>query len=91
MPDDKTVDNWIAALEPHVRPVAAALRRLILDACPDLAESIKWGNPVYERTGKVCYLAATEAYVSLGFFNGAALTDPERIIEGTPIMTICYS
>jgi len=83
MPDNKTTDTWIAAVEPHLRPIAVALRRLILDACPDLAESIKWGNPVYEHSGKVCYLATTKAYVSLGFFNGAALTDPEGIMEGT--------
>ena len=83
MPENKTTDTWIASLEPHLRPIAVTLRRLILDACPDLSESVKWGNPVYEHNGKVCYLAATEAYVSLGFFNGAALTDPERIIEGT--------
>ena len=52
---------------------------------PDLKESIKWGNPVYEKNGRVCYLAATEAYVSLGFFYGAALTDPGGRIEGTGV------
>lgn len=73
----------MAALEPGLRHTAAELRRLVLDACPDFTESIKWGNPVYELSGKVCYLGATKAYVSLGFFNGAALHDPDGIIEGT--------
>ena len=87
MPESKTTDTWIAALEPNQRSIAMALRRLILDTCPELTETIKWGNPVYElpgfqQAGKVCYLAATKAYVSLGFFNGAELTDPEGIIEG---------
>ena len=82
MPGSKTTDTWIADLEPELRPVAIALRRLILDTWPDLTETIKWGNPVYEHGGKVCYLAATKAYVSLGFFNGAALTDAEGIAEG---------
>jgi hypothetical protein len=54
-----------------------------LDADPELSESIKWGNPTFEKGSKVCYLAATKAYVSLGFFNGAALTDAEGVLEGT--------
>ena len=28
-------------------------------------------------------MAATKAYVSLGFFKGAALADPEGFLEGT--------
>ena len=87
MAADKTIDSWLAALDPSLRSMAEALRQLILESDPDLSESIKWGNPVYEKHGKVCYLASTKAYVSLGFFNGAALTDPEGfpkgLIEGT--------
>ena len=66
-----------------------ALRRLILDACPDLTETKKWDNPVYEHDGKLRYPAATKSYVSLGFFyvslgffNGAELTDPEGTMDG---------
>ena len=79
----KTTETWLASLEPPLRPIAESLRRLILDADSELSESIKWSNPTFEKGGKVCYLAATKAYVSLGFFNGAALTDPEGIIEGS--------
>ncbi len=84
MAADKTIDSWLAALDPSLRSVAEALRRLILESDPDLSESIKWGNPVYEKHGKVCYLASSKAYVSLGFFNGAALTDPEGFPKGLP-------
>ena len=63
-------------------PIPMALQRLILDACPDLTKTIKWGNPVYEHDGKVHYPAATKAYVSLGFLNGAELTDPEETMDG---------
>ncbi len=31
----------------------------------------------------MCYLAATQSYVTLGFFNGAGLTDRHGRIEGT--------
>ena len=70
-------------MAPEVQAVAGALRSLILEAEPDLSEAIKWGNPTYEKTGRVCYLAANKDYVSLGFFNGASLTDPLGRIEGT--------
>ena len=83
MTTENLTDSWLVALEPPLRRLAEALRRLIMEACPGMEEAIKWGNPVFEREGKVCYLAATRAYVSLGFFNGAALSDSEGILEGT--------
>lgn len=83
MTTQKTPESWVAALEEPLRQIGEALRRLILRADPELKESIKWGNPVYEKKEKVCYLAATRAYVSLGFFSGAGLSDPDQLIEGT--------
>lgn len=73
----------MSRLEPDLRAVAEAIRKLLLEAEPDLSEAIKWGNPTYEKQGRVCYLAATKGYVSLGFFNGASLTDTQGRIEGT--------
>ena len=82
MAEQKTTKAWLSSLEPLLRPVADTLDRTIRDAEPELTNSIKWGNPAYEKHGLVCYLAATKAYVSLGFFNGAALADPQGILEG---------
>ena len=53
MPATKTVDSWMSALDSALRTVAMALRQLILEADPELSEDIKWGNPVYEKHGKV--------------------------------------
>ena len=83
MAKSKNVDSWISEQDPALRQIAESLRGIILGADPELRESIKWGNPVYERRGRICYLSATERYVSLGFFSGASLADPERRIEGT--------
>ena len=83
MTQENGVDSWLAALKPELREIAGTLRQLILETDSSLAESIKWGNPVYSKKGNVCYLAAAKAYVSLGFFNGAALSDPEARMEGT--------
>ncbi len=83
MAKNRTVDNWMASLEPSLRDIAEALQRVTLNTDPDLTEAIKWGNPTYEKDGKVCYLAAGNGYISLGFFNGASLSDPDGRIEGT--------
>ncbi|MFQ5873009.1 MAG: DUF1801 domain-containing protein [Dehalococcoidia bacterium] len=80
----KTVDAWMANLTPRLREIAQELRALILATDPQLSEVIKWGNPCYEKKGRVCYLATvSDKYVNLGFWTGADLTDPQGLIEGT--------
>ena len=83
MARSKNVDSWMWEQDPSLRQIAEALRDIVLSTEPDLKESIKWSQPVYAKRGNVFYLAATQEYVSLGFFKGARLTDPERKIEGT--------
>lgn len=83
MPRSKNVDSWVSEHDPSIRRICHALRDLILATEPEMRESIKWSNPVYEKRGRVAYLSATDSYVTLGFFNGAALTDSEGKIEGT--------
>jgi hypothetical protein len=73
----------MSELDPSIRQVAEAVRTVLLEVEPALRESVKWSNPVYEKRGKLFYIAATEKYVSLGFFNGAELTDPDSRIAGT--------
>ena len=74
--------DWLQGLDPDLREIAALLRDVVLKAAPGLDETIKWGNLVYQQKGLVCYLAAAKGYISLGFFNGASLEDPEGIMEG---------
>ena len=74
--------DWLQVLAPDLREIASLLRDVVLKAAPDLDETIKWGNLVYQRKGLVCYLAATKGYISLGFFKGASLADPEGVLEG---------
>ena len=79
----KNVDSWISEHDPAIRQICEALRNVVLGAEPELKETVKWGNPVYEKADKVVYLSANEQYVTLGFFKGARLTDPGDRIEGT--------
>ena len=60
MTTKKTVDSWLSELDPTLQRIAGALRKLILETDPDLSEAIKWGNPAYEKKGRVCYLAANK-------------------------------
>ena len=84
MPSKKTFDDWVAGIDPKLRPLARELRRMFLDAAPDLRESIKWGNPFFERKVQVFYIASqADKYVTLGLCQGALLPNPDGLIEGT--------
>lgn len=73
----KNVDSWMAELDPSVRQIAQAVRRLIEDTSPNLKESVKWSQPVYSGRSNVLYIGATDSYVKLGFFRGGYLGGTE--------------
>ena len=81
----KTLDQWLEGCSQEHREIAQAIRELVLETDPELTESIKWGNPCYEKkSGRVVYIASmVDRYVTLGLWNGANLTDPKGLIEGT--------
>lgn len=55
------------------------LREILLE-CP-LTEELKWGEPCYTYQGKnVVLIGAFKEYVTLLFFKGALLSDPQRIL-----------
>lgn len=78
------VDAWFDAIDPTQRRVLLALRDQILSVAPEATEELKWSRPCYANArGMFCYLFSTKAYATLGFQNGAALDDPEGLLEGT--------
>lgn len=84
MASKRTFEGWLEGVEPRLRPLAAELRRMFLEAEPDLQESIKWGNPCFEKKLRVFYIASQgDRYVTLGLWQGALLPNPEGLIEGT--------
>jgi uncharacterized protein YdeI (YjbR/CyaY-like superfamily) len=47
----------------------------------DLTEACKWGKPCYTLDGKnVVIIQGFKDYCALGFFQGALLTDPKRLL-----------
>ena len=79
-----SADAWFNGADPTQRGTLVALRRLVRAVAPEAVEEIKWNRPCYSNAkGMFCYLHSTPSYATLGFQHGAALADPERILEGT--------
>src|SRR3954463_2212140 len=61
------------------RPEIAEMRR-VLAGC-GMTEERKWGSPCYTVDGKnIVILQGFKEYFGLGFFQGALLTDPEKVL-----------
>lgn len=78
----RTVDDYIASIPAPLDDVAAALRRLVKAAAPQAVESVKWGQPVFDSDGPFAALKAYPRHVTLTFWRGAALPDPDALLTG---------
>jgi hypothetical protein len=87
VPTGSDPDAYYAALPPDLRELADRLRRMVKEAAPRASEAIKWGMPVFEYKGMLCYIAGNagnDGYVRLGFYKqGVYLSDPDGLLEGT--------
>jgi len=84
----KTTGAQIAAIlkkqGPEVRALAQALRAFVRRQVPGVTESINpWGVPTFDYHGDLAYFMVHAAHVTFGFQRGAALKDPQRLLEGT--------
>jgi hypothetical protein len=61
--------------------VLARLRKLVLEAAPELTEEWKWGTGVWTHNGLVCSAGVFEDHVKLNFFKGASLADPKGLFN----------
>lgn len=78
-----TVDVYVATrVKAPWKAVMAELRMVIKTACPESVEAIKWGQPVYDIHGPCVWMRPATNHVSLGFWRGAELTDPDSLLEG---------
>lgn len=81
----RLVDAYIQKNSPPLNDWLNQLRALIHQAIPDVIESIKWGRPVFSHQQRnICYLDSNlrNGYVTLGFYNGIGLPDPNGLLEG---------
>lgn len=80
-----------ASADPYYKKIAPAelnaagakLRTIVKKAAPRATEAIKWGMPMYESGGMLCYLKACRGYLRFGFYGqDAGGTDPDKLCGG---------
>lgn len=80
----KAIDEKIEALGDWRGETLARLRKLIHEADPEVAETVKWGGvPVFEHSGIVCTGETYKAAVKLTFAKGASVPDPTKIFNAS--------
>ena len=88
--DSEAIDEKIRSLGDWRGAMLAKLRRLILDADPEIVETVKWrkpsnpaGVPVWEHGGIICTGETYKDKVKLTFARGAALDDPRKLFNAS--------
>lgn len=75
------ITNQISELSDWRGERLARLRKLILEAAPDITEEWKWDTAVWSKAGLVCSAGAFKDHVKLNFFKGASLQDPKSLFN----------
>lgn len=78
-----SVDDFVARLPQNKREVVDALREIVRSAVPGVAESIRWGMPVFARKKLICYASTKTDYVRFGFYARIELDDPDKRLAGS--------
>ena len=75
-------------IDKHIRELAdwrgkllARLRKLIVEAAPELSEEWKWDTPVWSYKGNVVAGGAFKDHIKLNFFKGASLKDSHGLFN----------
>ena len=81
--------GFLTAYDRTIADLALALREIILEEVPGASESIYQVYTVavwFGFSGKMkdmfCYITTHARHINLGFPRGAALPDPNRVLEG---------
>ena len=83
-------DDLLQITNERLRPIARVLRKTIFDLHPEVFEVVRLGerSATYglgprKMIEGYAYIIPHSAWVNLGFFQGAALPDRERLLTGT--------
>ena len=77
------ISAWFDFQPPAARALAEQLQQAVRAAAPDLTETVKWGNLVFQLDGAaVLAIAPHKAHVNLQVFNGALLPSTLGALEG---------
>ena len=76
--------EYLKDQSPRNQTIIRGLRRLVKQVEPGLSEAVKWGNGCWVGSnGPVAYVYSDDGFVQFGFFHGAALKDPQGLLEGS--------
>lgn len=78
----KTVDEYAKAMSVEHQAILAELRAIIKAAAPKATAAIKWAQPVYEENGPLLFIRNAKNHVTIGFWRGAQLDDPNGLLTG---------
>src|ERR687895_252885 len=88
--DDTAFGELIAASPPEVQELARAVRDLVFDVLPQAVEviwprqrSVGWGTGPRKFTEQFAYLMPFKRHVTLGFYRGGELPDPEGLLPSS--------
>jgi hypothetical protein len=78
------IDDYVEKKGAKLLPVAEGLRRLMKKTVVGVKESVNpWKIPTFESNGPMCFFMMGKNHVTFGFLRGAALADPQGLLEGT--------
>ena len=88
--NDNAFDEILAASAPPVRELAQAIRALVYDVLPEAVEvvwprqgSVGWGTGPKKFTEQFAYLMPFTKHVTLGFYRGGEIPDPEGLLPAS--------
>lgn len=81
MTPSQLISDQIAGLSDWRGRMYAQLRKLVLEAVPEITEEWKWGTAVWAHKGLVCSAGVFKDHVKLNFFKGASLEDPNGLFN----------
>ena len=76
------VDEYRAKLLDWQCATADDLIALVRSAVPDADLAVKWSRLVFTTVGPFCYIKPAKAHMSIGFWWGARIDDPDGVLEG---------
>jgi len=85
-----TFAELLADVEPDLAAIARRLRAMIRDVDASAVETVRLGDNAAtygvgpkKMTDGYAYIMPMRGYINLGFYQGALLADPKRLLEGT--------
>jgi uncharacterized protein YdeI (YjbR/CyaY-like superfamily) len=75
----RQIDDFIDNAEEFAQPILIYMREIIHEACPHVAESIKWGMPSFDYKGPLIVMGSFKKHMAINFWKAQLMADPEKV------------